>query len=196
MVIRRALPIVILVSVSTLLIGVVATQAFGSRMMGGNSANVPSRWAGATNTSCSVPTDLPGQLIKVTFRDMARMGSMMGGGSRVPMRLFATPNALHSGPVSIIAANLGWQEHELVVLPLAKSQSVGQRIVGLDGRVDETGSLAEASNNCGSGVGEGVEPGALTWTTVDLAPGRYEFICNLPGHYQAGMYQELVVTAA
>jgi len=28
----------------------------------------------------------------------------------------------------------------------------------------------------------------------DLAPGRYELICNLPNHYADGMYQELVVT--
>jgi len=27
-----------------------------------------------------------------------------------------------------------------------------------------------------------------------LAAGRYELLCNLPGHYAAGMYTELDVT--
>ena len=29
--------------------------------------------------------------------------------------------------------------------------------------------------------------------TLTLAPGRYELICNLPGHYAAGMFTELTV---
>jgi uncharacterized cupredoxin-like copper-binding protein len=32
------------------------------------------------------------------------------------------------------------------------------------------------------------------WVTVTLAPGRYELVCNLPGHYVSGMYGELTVT--
>ena len=27
--------------------------------------------------------------------------------------------------------------------------------------------------------------------TVDLTPGKYAMICNLPGHYQRGMYGSL-----
>jgi uncharacterized cupredoxin-like copper-binding protein len=30
--------------------------------------------------------------------------------------------------------------------------------------------------------------------TVTLAPGHYELVCNLPGHYTAGMYTQLDVT--
>jgi uncharacterized cupredoxin-like copper-binding protein len=30
--------------------------------------------------------------------------------------------------------------------------------------------------------------------TVNLAPGQYELVCNLPKHYTAGMYTRLVVT--
>jgi uncharacterized cupredoxin-like copper-binding protein len=28
---------------------------------------------------------------------------------------------------------------------------------------------------------------------VTLPPGRYELVCNLPGHYAAGMYSQLSV---
>lgn len=84
--------------------------------------------------------------------------------------------------------------HELVVLPLAAGQQVSDRVVGGDNRVAETGSVAEASRTCGEGSGDGIEPGALGWVTVTLAPGRYELVCNLAGHYAAGMYTELRVT--
>lgn len=32
------------------------------------------------------------------------------------------------------------------------------------------------------------------WVTVTLPPGRYELICNLPGHCAEGMYTQLTVT--
>jgi len=37
-------------------------------------------------------------------------------------------------------------------------------------------------------------PGASGWVTVTLAPGQYELVCNLAGHYTAGMYAQLTVT--
>ena len=50
-----------------------------------------------------------------------------------------------------------------------------------------------ASNECGAGAGEGIAPGDASWVTLALKPGRYELVCNLPGHYAAGMYAELDV---
>ena len=82
----------------------------------------------------------------------------------------------------------------MVVLPLARGQQVGDRAVGADRRVDEAGSLGEASASCAAGEGEGIEPRAVGWVTLDLAPGRYEVVCNLPGHYAAGMRQLLTVS--
>ncbi len=35
----------------------------------------------------------------------------------------------------------------------------------------------------------------MSWTTLTLAPERYELICNLPNHYADGMYQELQATS-
>lgn len=40
----------------------------------------------------------------------------------------------------------------------------------------------------------GIDPGAIGWVTVDLPRGAYELVCNLPGHYAAGMYTELRVS--
>lgn len=83
--------------------------------------------------------------------------------------------------------------HELVVLPLAPG-GIGTRPVGSDGRMSEAGSLGEASRSCGEGSGEGIAPGSTGWVTLHLAPGRYELISNLPGHYAMGMFAELDVS--
>ena len=85
---------------------------------------------------------------------------------------------------------------EVVILPLADGQSAGQRIPGSNGKVDEAGSLGEASKSCAAGAGEGVTSGSVTWVTVTLNPGRYEFVCNLKNHYANGMHQEVVVTSS
>lgn len=156
---------------------------------------------------CAVPA-LPGAVVDVGLSDM---GAMMGPGHgpgpmrgdshwwrhmpmRGMMRLSPDPVQVPAGPVSLRAINTGGLTHEVVVLPLPTGQGVGQRPVGGDEKVDETGSLGEASRTCGAGTGHGITPGTAGWTTLTLHPGRYELICNLPGHYAAGMYAELDVT--
>jgi len=39
-----------------------------------------------------------------------------------------------------------------------------------------------------------LEPGKWGSLTVTLPPGKYLLICNLPGHYGAGMSTEFAVT--
>jgi len=92
-----------------------------------------------------------------------------------------------------MVANDGSVDHEMVILPLASSQAAGTRPVAGDAKIDEAGSLGEASRTGGAGAGEGIVPGASGWVTVTLAPGRYEPVCNLPRHYAAGMYSQLTV---
>ena len=109
------------------------------------------------------------------------------------MRLTADVTSVAHGTVSFVATNLGSINHELVILPLPDNQIVGTRPQSGDGKVDETASIGEASNTCGPGTGDGIAPGASSWTTVTVTPGRYELVCNLPGHYAAGMYTQLTV---
>ena len=47
---------------------------------------------------------------------------------------------------------------------------------------------------CAEGAGQGILPGTSGWVSITLEPGRYELVCNLPGHYAAGMYTQLTVT--
>lgn len=145
--------------------------------------------------SCSAPTALPGTVVNVTLADMG-MTRMMSGAAPLGshMMLRATPATATAGQVSIVASNMGWRTHELVILPLVPGASAGDRAPGSDGKVDETGSLGEASASCAGGTGEGVTAGSVGWTTVTLPPGDYELLCNLPNHYADGMWQELIVT--
>jgi uncharacterized cupredoxin-like copper-binding protein len=127
-------------------------------------------------------------------RDAGRHGYDAYDGRYCSDRL--APVTVAAGKISLVALNMGWRTHELVILPLASGAAAGQRIPGVDGEVVETGSLGEASGSCVSGSGAGITAGTVGWTTVTLPPGRYELVCNLANHYLAGMYQELVVTQA
>lgn len=127
---------------------------------------------------------------------------MMGGGpiggsgmmADGMMTVSISPSVAPAGEVSFRVVNAGGMIHEFLVLPLPARQAIGARPVGFDGKVSETGSVSEASKSCGEGAGDGIVPGATGWVTLQLQAGRYELICNLPGHYAMGMYTELDVT--
>ncbi len=147
-----------------------------------------------SSLTCSPPASLPGHTVRVTLADMG-MTTMMGGIAPMGahMRLTATPTTVAAGTLSLVASNMGWRTHELVILPLSSGASVGRRVPAADGKVSEAGSLGEASASCTAGTGEGITPGAVGWTTLTLTPGRYELICNLRNHFADGMHQQLVV---
>ncbi len=155
--------------------------------------------------TCAVPR-LPGTSVTVVLSDMPGYGRMAGGGmmqgwratagigtSPNVMALRVSPQRAAAGTVSIVAYNRGMQVHELVVLPLSDGATAGSRSVGADGVISEAASLGEASENCGGGSGEGISPQSAGWVTLTLQAGRYELLCNLPGHYAAGMFAELDV---
>jgi uncharacterized cupredoxin-like copper-binding protein len=166
-----------------------ANPTSGSGMMGGGSQYHYSR------LTCSPPKSLPGHTVSVTLADMG-LGQVTGGTAPlgVHMMLRAGPVTASAGVISLVARNMGWRTHELVILPLAAGAAAGQRITGRDGKVAETKSLGEASSSCAAGAGKGIPSRSIGWTTVKLPPGRYELLCNLPDHYADGMRQELVVT--
>jgi len=140
---------------------------------------------------------LPGALVNVSLTNMG--GSMMGGQGNTMMgggfmALSADHATVPHGTVSFLVTNDGSIDHELVILPLAGSQTAGARPVGGDAKIDEAGSLGEASKTNGGNAGDGIVPGASGWVTITLAPGHYELVCNLARHYGAGMYTQLDVT--
>jgi uncharacterized cupredoxin-like copper-binding protein len=170
-------------------LSVLAVGALGGGVVTRDDATLP------FGSSCTLP-NLSGTVVTVSLTDTGAMmdgqHSRMTSGAR--MFLSADHATVSHGTVSFLAINGGSVSHELVVLPLPEGQSVGARPIGGDAKVSEAGSLGEASAPCGEGTGLGIVPGASSWVTVTLAPGRYELVCNLPGHYAAGGYTELTVT--
>ena len=186
--------VVALVASAAVAVGAVGGPSSGPLGMRG--------WAGPGNHgfvsgSPRAAPKLPGTVVNVSLTNMG--GSMMGGQTntmmgRGAMGLNADHATVPHGTVSFLVTNDGSIDHEMVVLPLAGSQTAGARSVGGDRKVDEAGSLGEASKTNGAGTGEGIAPRGSGWVTVTLAPGHYELVCNLANHYRAGMYTQLDVT--
>ncbi|WP_307857529.1 sulfocyanin-like copper-binding protein [Paenarthrobacter sp. DKR-5] len=172
---------------STVLVGVLATLALTALSIAALGF-LPPRQTGlfAGRAGCSVP-GLAGAVVDVTATDMG--GPMMGA-----MRLTSDRATVAHGRVSFLVTNAGRYTHEMVILPLPGTGTAGTRPVGGDGKIDETGSLGEASASCAEGAGQGILPRTVGWLSLDLAPGRYELVCNFPGHYSSGMYTQLTVT--
>jgi uncharacterized cupredoxin-like copper-binding protein len=87
-----------------------------------------------------------------------------------------------AGKVQLTLRNAGKVEHELVVLK-TNADPASLKVNG-GGRVSEAASVGEISETAA---------GATKSTTFDLKPGRYVYVCNIPGHYAGGMHGTLVV---
>jgi uncharacterized cupredoxin-like copper-binding protein len=153
-------------------------------------------WSAAT-PGCSTPAQ-PGTVVTFTARDMGMGGGMMGGsigGALGPMGFMPRVASVPAGQVTVVLRNAGTRPHELLVMPLAAGQSAGQRRVGSGDRISETGMVGEVQPVCPTGSDiDGTVPGGISQVAVTLGPGSYEVVCNLPGHYRAGMYATLTVS--
>lgn len=169
-------------------------QGAGGGMMGGSGPT--GGWTG-TQSSCSIPPQ-PGTVVTYTAGDMGMGGAMMGGavgGALGPMGFMPRSASVPAGQVTLVLRNAGSRPHELLVMPLAAGQAVGQRAVGTEDRISETGKIGEVSPVCPNDTSvDGTVPGGISQVTLTLSPGSYEIVCNLPGHYRAGMYATLTVT--
>ena len=100
----------------------------------------------------------------------------------------AAPSTIKAGTVNLEVANFGTIQHELLVFKSDLPPS------GFP--VDSNGNIIEN----GPGItlvsdGDNIDPGKIQTRTVDLTqPGTYLFVCNIPGHFKAGMFSVVTVT--
>ena len=107
--------------------------------------------------------------------------------SRAPMRMKVSPETAPAGPVTFDVTNVSKDlVHEMIVMYRGDA-SAPLPYVEEENRVDEdkAGDKGEVSE---------LDPGKSGSLTLDLAPGSYVLICNVPGHFGAGMWASFTVT--
>ena len=99
----------------------------------------------------------------------------------------AVPSA-KAGLVDFAVDNSGPSEHEFLIF---KTDLPPDKLpLGSDGRVDEAADGAVKVFDSGSNISVN---GSRTFHTA-LTSGHYVLVCNLPGHYAAGMHTSFTVT--
>jgi uncharacterized cupredoxin-like copper-binding protein len=106
--------------------------------------------------------------------------------SKATMGMNASPAAAKAGEVTFNVKNDSKDTvHEMIVMYLADP---GKPLpyVEAENRVDEdkAGDKGEVSE---------LDPGKSGTLTVELKAGKYLLICNVPGHFGAGMWAEFTV---
>jgi hypothetical protein len=94
---------------------------------------------------------------------------------------------IKSGKTDLTITNAGVAPHELLVFKSDLKPSAYP--------TDAAGDIKEE----GAGVklvsdGDNIDPAGTQARSIDLAPGKYLFVCNIPGHFKQGMFT--VVTVA
>ena len=92
-----------------------------------------------------------------------------------------------AGAVEFVVKNAGKEPHEFVVL---KNDLSGKELPLKGDKLDEE---AKGLKNLGEIGEDKLKSGATEKLSLNLTPGRYLLVCNLPGHFKAGMKAEFTV---
>ncbi|MFH7026954.1 MAG: sulfocyanin-like copper-binding protein [Heteroscytonema crispum UTEX LB 1556] len=102
------------------------------------------------------------------------------------MEIQLSQSTVPAGNVEFVVTNQGKVEHEFVViktdLPLDKLPLKGDRL-DEDKAGKEIGEIDE----------DELKSGTTKTLSLNLTPGKYLIVCNLPGHFKAGMRTLLTV---
>ena len=101
------------------------------------------------------------------------------------MYLHATALRLKAGVMAFVVTNGGKIHHEFVIVSGDPTGTKGDA----PGRVSEANHIGGDS---GPEIGD-IAPGQTKELTVTLPAGTYTAMCNLPGHYAAGMHFQFTV---
>ncbi len=95
-------------------------------------------------------------------------------------------NTVQPGQVTFNVTNQGPDDHEFVIF---KTQLAQDNLPTQKGQIDENASSVTKIEDHAQ-----VPKGTSYTVSVNLQPGHYVVVCNLPGHYLQGMHAELVVS--
>lgn len=91
-----------------------------------------------------------------------------------------------SGEITFVATNVGAIEHELLVV---KTNTPSNSLPLKGAEIDEgyAGEIMARINP------EELAAGEYSQVSTTLDSGAYVLVCNVPGHYSAGMYANLII---
>ena len=99
-----------------------------------------------------------------------------------------------AGKVSFLITNAGTMDHEMVVLKTDQPADSFDTTTGFEGEPNRFDEDAKGLTNVGETGDPAMKPGTQKMLTIDMAAGHYAIVCNLSGHYAAGMHQDFFVT--
>ena len=116
------------------------------------------------------------------------LGMAMSGGdmSKAMMGVFAVPSTVPAGEVTFTATNRSTDTiHEMILIKVTDPKKPLPYLAA-DNKIDEdaAGHLGEVSE---------LDPSKSGSLTMKLDPGTYMLLCNIPGHYMAGMWTTITV---
>ena len=128
----------------------------------------------------------PGSALTTSSTTAATPAASPGPVTLSEFKVQTAATTVAAGKVTFQISNAGKVQHELLVF---KSDLAPSAYPLKDGNIDEEGpGITKVSD------GDNLDPGATQTRTVDLSQaGTYLFVCNLPGHFKAGMYQVVTV---
>ena len=115
----------------------------------------------------------------------------IAGGSTVDatvkaFEVTAEPASVPAGDVTFNVTNIGESTHEFLVV---RTDLAADKLPVDGNAVDETSPDIDIVDEI-----EDIEPGQTMSLSITLEAGDYVLICNLPAHYQSGMYLAFEVT--
>jgi uncharacterized cupredoxin-like copper-binding protein len=96
-------------------------------------------------------------------------------------KVSSSPKSVSAGKVSFNVKNKGDMEHELVII---KTNTRASKLRVSGSRASDKGEVGEI---------EDVAAGKSKKHSFNLKKGHYVLICNIPGHYKAGMRADFTV---
>jgi uncharacterized cupredoxin-like copper-binding protein len=98
------------------------------------------------------------------------------------MKILPSAKSVKAGKVTFKVKNVGKSLHEMVVV---RSNLPPGKLPVKNHEASEAGSIGEVAD---------LHAGKSGTLTVTMKPGKYILICNITGHYEAGMYTGFTVT--
>jgi len=129
--------------------------------------------AATTPASISTPTQVATQPVRAVTVDEGEM------------YLHPSATELKAGVVAFVVTNNGSIHHEFVIVTGDPTGTKG----------DEPGRVSEANHiggDSGPEIGD-IAPGQTKVLTATLGAGTYTAMCNLAGHYTAGMHFQFTI---